>query len=141
VLIHIPPDDIDAVISELLRVSRGQILHIENNETTQSKRTSNAHDGCWVHDLGACYARHNRSLEVLPRHFRLEDIYRVALDPSIELPDVDPQTARLALDLDENLSLELQEFERRIAELQRELSDVRNRLSSIDGALRSALGL
>lgn len=54
------PDEIDAVLDELLRVCRGPILHIE--PVGDGRPLFEAHGGSWAHDLPALYRR--RGVEV-----------------------------------------------------------------------------
>ncbi len=80
VLVHVRPEDLEGILSELLRVSRGQVLHIEPSEAAQICRV--AHDGCWKHDLVAAYERMGRKAEALPGGYRLQSPTRVAIDPA-----------------------------------------------------------
>ena len=79
VLIHIRPKDLDAVLAELWRVSGGHVVHIENVDTDETIVTSEAHDGCWAHDLRSAYRRvaPQAQFEVAPSMFEIEDVYRV----------------------------------------------------------------
>ena len=63
VLEHVAPDDLDAVLFELLRVSKGEILHIEPPPEIALHATS--HGGCWSHDLVEAYTRHGVHAERL----------------------------------------------------------------------------
>ena len=80
VLVHVRPEDLEGILSELLRVSRGQVLHIEPSDAAQICRV--AHDGCWKHDLVAAYERMGRKAEALPGGYRLQSPTRVAIDPA-----------------------------------------------------------
>ena len=80
VLVHVRPEDLEGILSELLRVSRGQVLHIEPSDAAQICRV--AHDGCWKHDLVAAYERMGRKAESLPGGYRLQSPTRVAIDPA-----------------------------------------------------------
>ena len=107
VLIHVRPEDIDAVLRELLRVTRWQILHVENPVSGKTVLGSEAHCGCWVHDLAGAYRRLGHEIEVLPRCFELEDVYRVGLDPGRPMPVVEPGFAAKLLALDRAIGGEM----------------------------------
>lgn len=53
VLVHTRPEDLEAVLRELLRVTRSCILHLEPGPETPL--IADAHSGCWAHDLIAAY--------------------------------------------------------------------------------------
>ena len=63
VLIHVRPEDLDQVLGELARVSRHQILHLENNQVADTSLSSPEHDGCWMHPLKPAYARLGQAKE------------------------------------------------------------------------------
>jgi SAM-dependent methyltransferase len=94
VLIHIHPEDVPAVISELLRVARGHILHIENPTTDRAAMTCGEHNGCWAHPLQQLYAERGVNLELLPAHGTLQAGYRASLDGAA-MPDVAALAGRL----------------------------------------------
>ncbi|MCK4341965.1 MAG: methyltransferase domain-containing protein [Phycisphaerae bacterium] len=77
VLIHVRPEDLDGILSELIRVCRGHIFHIENSAHYQVN--PNAHDGCWKHDLEAAYARLGHNCELLPAGYESQNPWRVVL--------------------------------------------------------------
>jgi len=87
VLIHVRPQDLDHILSELHRVSSGHIVHIENLDVSETIVTSDAHDGCWAHDLRLAWSRiaPDATLEVAPSLFDIEDVYRV-LDAGVDAP-------------------------------------------------------
>lgn len=58
VLVHVRPEDLKSILAELLRVTRGWILHLEPGPETPL--IADAHSGCWGHDLEAAY----RSLRI-----------------------------------------------------------------------------
>jgi len=109
VLIHVPPEALDFTLTELVRVTRHSLLHIEGNLTEEERLISTIHDGCWGHNLPAAYHRQGITCQVLPRHFEAEDIYRatVAPDPQVE-PAVSGEAAARSLALD-RIVRELQE--------------------------------
>ena len=63
VLEHVAPDDLGEVLSELLRVSKGEILHME--PPPEVALHASCHGGSWSHDLVAAYARHGIRAERL----------------------------------------------------------------------------
>lgn len=80
VLVHVRPEDLEGILLELVRVSRGQVLHIEPSDAAQICRV--AHDGCWKHDLVAAYERMGRKADLLPGGYRLQIPTRVTIDPA-----------------------------------------------------------
>lgn len=77
VLVHVRPEDLDGILTELLRICRGQLLHFE--PAPQTAICSGAHDGCWNHDLVAAYARLGRECEMLTPGYVEHAPYRVVL--------------------------------------------------------------
>jgi hypothetical protein len=77
VLVHVRPEHLEGVLSELLRIGRSQLLHIEPARTTEICR--DAHDGCWNHDIAGAYAKVGKECEVLQSGYRLQAPYRVML--------------------------------------------------------------
>lgn len=77
VLVHVRPEDLGTILSELLRVCRGHILHLETAEHYEI--VSGEHSGCWKHDLVAAYARLERQCEILPSGFVAHAPYRVVV--------------------------------------------------------------
>ncbi len=53
VLVHVRPEDLPTILSELRRVSRGQVLHFE--PIPGDTLHSGAHGGCWSHNLAAVW--------------------------------------------------------------------------------------
>ena len=77
-LLHVPPRDIAHVVAELVRVTRGRILHLEPALDVPVDRL--AHDGCYNHDYPALYARHGaRNLRVEP-YCRIQEAVVVDLE-------------------------------------------------------------
>lgn len=75
VLIHCSPSDIESILLELIRVSKGHILHLEPRPGLAV--SSSAHEGCWNHDLVAAYSRLGMSCEILDGGFDVQSPYRV----------------------------------------------------------------
>ena len=137
VLIHVRPEDLDAVLGELWRVSRGHLIHIENIETDDTRVTSEEHDGCWAHDLRAAYARvaPGAALEVAPSMFDIEDVYRVSA-PEVELPPmVTKWRAARFRALDDTLSGEIN----RLRQSASQLDSLRSESDSLRQKLTSTL--
>jgi SAM-dependent methyltransferase len=77
VLVHVRPEHLDGVLSELVRIARGHILHLETSQHTPL--VGGEHSGCWRHDLPAAYARLGRQAELLPSGYRIHAPYRVVV--------------------------------------------------------------
>jgi SAM-dependent methyltransferase len=78
-LMHVRPQDLLGILSELLRVARKQLLHLE--PAPGEELFFEAHAGCWNHDLVTAYARLGHRCELLPSGFRQQIPYRIALGP------------------------------------------------------------
>ncbi len=90
-LVHVRPADLPAILSELVRISRSQIYHLET--AADYPLFEDAHDGCWYHDLVAVYAQLGYHCEILPRGYRAHVPYRVLLK---DLLPAAPNSERLA---------------------------------------------
>jgi SAM-dependent methyltransferase len=77
VLIHIRPADIEAVLRELIRISKQQVLHLEPNVFFQV--TVQEHSGCWLHDLPTLYTRMGYRCDYLVPGYEVQSPYRVVL--------------------------------------------------------------
>jgi SAM-dependent methyltransferase len=102
VLIHVRPEHLDGILRELVRVCRGHILHLENSE--HHRLISDAHDGCWMHDMVAAYARLGLECEVLSSGYFAHTPYRVALGEEPRFtwaPAILEMYRRLERDMDE----------------------------------------
>jgi SAM-dependent methyltransferase len=123
VLIHVPPEVLPFTLSELVRVTRHSILHIESNVSAEERLISPIHDGCWAHNLSYAYRKLGAPCVTLPKHFADEDVYLTVLaaDPAIE-PVVDEDEAQQSLALDRNLSQGLQEYEGELARLHQHIT-------------------
>lgn len=80
VLVHVRPEDVPAILDELCRVSRSQVLHIE--PSSAYRIVPEAHDGCWNHDLVALHAARDRVCETLASGFFSQTPFRVMVDGS-----------------------------------------------------------
>ena len=80
VLIHVSPTDLSSVLSEIVRVSNWQVLHVE--PSLEYYVHEDAHDGSWNHDIVAAYHHLGYTCEPLQSGFRVQQPYRVILDHS-----------------------------------------------------------
>ncbi len=80
VLVHVRPDDLPGILSELLRVSRGRVFHLE----TARDRTVKAdeHDGCYVHDLIGTYAELGATCRVVGRGYVAHEAFEAVMSKS-----------------------------------------------------------
>jgi len=140
VLIHVRPEDLDTILAELVRVARWQVFHVENNDTRETHVTSEAHDGCWAHDLRAAYGRLGLELELLPRCFELEDVYRVPRDAERPLPELSPALAERLLGLDRALSSGIRELQGEATRAARAEESLRERVAKLEDRLEAARG-
>jgi SAM-dependent methyltransferase len=105
VLVHVRPEHLDGVLNELLRVCRGQVLHLETSE--HMPVAAEEHDGCWRHDLVGAYARLGRVAELLPSGYRIHAPYRVVIGEAPRFtwaPAILGLLRRLDVDIDEGYS-------------------------------------
>src|SRR5207253_10210113 len=119
VLVHVRPEDLDAILSELLRVGRWQVLHLEPAPDRPVDRDT--HGGCWAHDLVAAYRRLGQRCEVLPGGYAAHAPYRVLLDPSRALYTWSPVILGLLRRLERDLSRGLAAGKAQAAGLQEQL--------------------
>lgn len=78
VLVHVRPEDVPSILKELLRVSKGVVLHFEPGPEVELDH--GAHGGCWGHDIQKNYESLGIACKKLPRLFRVQDILLVELD-------------------------------------------------------------
>ena len=81
VLIHIAPAHLTGILTELIRVARHEIIHIENNRVEETTLSSPEHDGCWMHPIARVYNEIGARAEILNKGLVKQDIYRVRLEP------------------------------------------------------------
>ncbi len=79
-LLHTRPEDLEGRLSELARVCRGHILHIESPPSWAGYSPSC--EGCWGHDLIAAYNHLDRDCEILTSGFSHQAPYLVKLNPA-----------------------------------------------------------
>lgn len=88
VLIHVKPDDVIGILTELLRVCNGHIIHIENPVTTWTYKTSDMHNGCWAHPFIDLYRHLGYQVECLPQISRNHGLYRITVSEGSIKPDL-----------------------------------------------------
>jgi SAM-dependent methyltransferase len=144
VLIHVHPSELHAVLSELWRVSRSLLLHIENAEVRGSHRESNAQDGSWKHDLRTAYATFaGAEVKSLHSAIDLQTIYLVT-KPTSSLGHAPASRAEAALDVARRslrqTRLQLEDRGLRLSRAQIDLEDARHDLHELRWTPPSALG-
>jgi len=80
VLVHVRPQDVAGVLSELHRVARWQLLHLEPSPGYPVQGA--IHAGSWSHDLPAIYRQLGHRCETLPGGYTAHSPYRVVKDAS-----------------------------------------------------------
>lgn len=75
VLIHIKPEHINQILSELIRVSKHGLIHFENKEEKTSTLSSKDHNGCWVHDLKKAYKSQGVNANIMDQVSGCQDVY------------------------------------------------------------------
>lgn len=76
-LIHVRPEDLGSILTELVRVSGGHVLHMEPSPGFVVDRLS--HDGCWNHDLLTAYRALGIECQMLPRGYASHTPYLINL--------------------------------------------------------------
>ncbi len=94
VLIHVRPEDLLGILSEIMRVSRGHILHHENRVGWTADYAPD-HDGCWTHNLPEAYRALGWECEDLSDSPETPAVFR-ALAPGVE-PKYTPSATLLSL--------------------------------------------
>lgn len=93
VLVHVRPEDLPGVLSELMRIAKRQVFHLEPDEHVEI--SPDDHLGCWKHDLVAEYAKLGRKCEILTSGYKAHAPYRVILDERAPTWDWPPLLASL----------------------------------------------
>jgi SAM-dependent methyltransferase len=117
VLIHVRPEDITALLGELLRVTRWHVLHVENLPTEQAVMTSPQHSGCWAHPFASLYGELGAAVQTLPECGTLQGVYRIVLNDARPVPDVTSFAGRL-LETETNFLAAQQRVQQQLAESQ-----------------------
>src|SRR6185295_11654699 len=136
VLIHIRPEHVADRLTELTRVCRGQILHIENNVCPESVLTAEAHDGCWAHPFVQHYDRLGYHVEVLPKPFEIQDVYRIVVDPEHRIVDLSPVTLGNLLKLDRATTEHIGALRQEIAAARTALEQANRSIGELEAAFR-----
>ena len=124
VLVHVRPEDLPAILDELCRVSRSQVLHIE--PSSAYRIVPEAHDGCWNHDLVALHAARDRACETLASGFFSQTPFRVMVDGSQPGYTWSPVMLGLMRRLEHDLLSGLTEVSAERDELRGELASLRD---------------
>jgi len=122
VLIHIRPEHVQAILKELVRVCRWQIIHIENNHIPDTKLSSKAHDGSWMHPIEQHYGALGNDCELMGKCFAIEDIYRVVFDPSRKIYDLNRVTLGNLFVMDQSISTFVNDANQSNADLSAQLA-------------------
>lgn len=137
VLVHVRPEDLDLVLAELLRISRGHIFHLETSRGHTVR--VQAHDGCWKHDLVAAYGALSQRCEILPAGYAAHEPHRVILDgaapgnPRFVWPEL---TLELYRRLDAELGEGIRDLETRNRRLEKRLRQIERERCAVDPATR-----
>jgi glycosyltransferase involved in cell wall biosynthesis len=149
VLIHVAPDDLKTVLAELLRVTSGRILHIENCLVEETVSDTTAHDGCWRHAFRAAYESLGLTrMKVIPSELNVQDIYEVTLDAEFEMERRLRCEAEAALarqqerleDVSRSLATQValrEAVDARLGEAQQALGETRQQLHEVIAAVSS----
>jgi SAM-dependent methyltransferase len=105
VLVHTRHQDVAGILSELLRVSRGVVFHLEPDPTVDL--VTQAHAGCWGHDLAALYRELGVEPIVLPRAFACQLpvlVERAGAGLRQQCSPLSPTSMELLLNMERELS-------------------------------------
>jgi SAM-dependent methyltransferase len=80
VLVHTSPGDLPSILSELVRVSKGLVFHLEPDPSVPL--VADMHGGCWGHDLVKAYAELGHEARAMPRLFECQLPVAVERDPA-----------------------------------------------------------
>ncbi len=146
VLVHVRPEHVDGILTELVRVCKGHILHIETSEHVQL--VSDSHDGCWRHDLVAAYARLGLDCQVLPSGYTAHTPYRIVLGQQPRFtwaPAILEMYRRMERDITEGFSADAMASQQLNAELHHRVglltSETAQRAYEIQSARAAIAGL
>ncbi len=133
VLIHVAPADLLAILKELIRISRRQILHIE--PAPHMKVVSDDHFGCWNHDLIGAYESLGLRCEILASGFDIHAPYRVVLDPTQPVYNWPAVQIGLMRRLEADIEPTIQtgrHAESQLKEVADQVNDLRARLADVE---------
>ncbi len=141
VLIHIRPEHIEFILSELRRVTRNRIIHFENLAVSESKESSDAHDGCWMHPIQAIYRKLGESCEVLPRPFEIQDAYIVTKDECKTPLNISRALLENMRNLDRELTQRVTKRDQTIDRLKSQLLRLRGEVTALSERTKDAIRL
>lgn len=137
VLVHVRPEDLPGRLSEMLRVAKRQVFHLETSPDYQL--VSNEHDGCWYHDLVSAYAALGRTCERLPAGYIAHCPYRVRIDQSAPTWDWSPVVLDLFRRMERDISSTIASLRTPPDQLVREqLGSLAASIASLQASLRDA---
>lgn len=139
VLVHVHPRDIVAILTELLRVAKQQVFHLET--AADYPLNTHIHDGCWYHDFLHLYSEMGYQCEMLPQGYQAHIPYRVLHGSTHSVysgsPILAQQLARLESDLQsvlDDVSTKHQ-LEQQVGELQKLLAAKQSHIATLQNAL------
>lgn len=137
VLVHVRPEDLHGRLSELLRVARRQVFHLETSPDYQL--VSGEHDGCWYHDLVSAYAALGRRCERLPAGYPAHSPYRVLVDESAPTWEWSPVVLDLFRRMERDISSTINALRAPPEQAVREqLGSLAASIASMEASLRDA---
>jgi len=139
VLIHVTPEDVRSLMAELVRITRGHILHLENPVTDRPKKITDYHGGCWAHPLVDHYKELGVECEVFPNHNTRQSFYRAIIDKTVPLPEVNPLVAESLHELDERVS-KSNDYTERSRVIVKAMDDLRSEVAKVNQHLREEIG-
>lgn len=78
VLVHVRPEDLGGVLTEVLRLSRGHVLHFESRYRAGAEAYTDDHSGCWLHDVIGAYRDLGFECQDVTAGLCAQAVYRVA---------------------------------------------------------------
>ncbi len=131
-------------------MSSGLVVHLENVPASPSRKSTTAHDGCWLHDFREIYRELGiESVEVLPDVIENQSVYVVTkpgsrLRTGVALSQQASEHARLASE-NERLKVELARARHAQEQLEAKVSSLEDLENStafrlVDRARRLPLG-
>ncbi|MFZ4575606.1 MAG: methyltransferase domain-containing protein [Phycisphaerales bacterium] len=130
VLVHVRPEDLQGVLSELVRVCRGHTLHFEPSDDYPVY--SDVHSGCWKHDLPVSYSAMGLQCETLERGYKAHTPMRTSV---AEAPVFrwEPAVLELYRTLEENIDRGFDVTDAAIKRLEAENASLHASLTGLDG--------
>ncbi len=106
VLVHVRPEDITGTLTELVRIARGHVLHIEPSPDFTVDGT--VHSGCWNHDLPSLYRAMGRTCESLGRGYSAHAAWRTVVGGTPKFrwkPELLELYQKMEIDIDRGFSV------------------------------------